>query len=145
MNISDYSPESLDRVWDIVESYFTPKSTRMKDSIQANGKDPHGNEFRHDLQTAQLEVDADNEGYYNLRWLWYEDNWVLCGLRRMAFTVGLFYGIDQTGYIGRYCFELEHDAEEVLESLLDIPDDLIIKGNWIKHKGHIEFSNPNKQ
>lgn len=46
----------------------------------------------------------------------------ICGLQRMAFTVGLFYNIDQYTYEGRY------DPS----------------GPWIKHKGYMkEYSNPN--
>lgn len=32
-------------------------------------------------------------------------NGVWCGLMRMAFTTGLFVGIDEIGYSYRYCYE----------------------------------------
>jgi hypothetical protein len=108
-----------------------------------NGKDPEGREFVDSIESATLEVAAEEDGYSLLRWLWYEDKWVLCGMRRMAFTIGLFYGIDETGYIGRWCFPNLMDATVIYATLEEIPDDLVIGGNWIKHKGYIEFSNPN--
>ncbi len=64
----------------------------------------------------------------------------ICGLARMAYTVGLFYGLDKTGYAGRYCF---HTLSEALESLNEWDGKDDAPGNWIKHKGGVEYRNPN--
>jgi hypothetical protein len=64
----------------------------------------------------------------------------ICGVARMAFTVGLFYGLDQTGYIGRYCF---HTMSEAMEAIKTWDGKQDAPGNWIKHKGGIEYANPN--
>lgn len=64
----------------------------------------------------------------------------VCGLGRMAYTVGLFYGINKIGYTGRYCF---HTLSEATKALLEWGGDGDPPGNWIKHKGEIEYSNPN--
>jgi hypothetical protein len=34
----------------------------------------------------------------------------LCGLMRFMFTVGVCYGLDETGYRGRFCFDNHLDA-----------------------------------
>jgi hypothetical protein len=68
---------------------------------------------------------------------------IICGLMRFAFTTGLVIGIDDTGYIGRYCFHTKSEAERALRELTIIPSNLIIEGNWIKFKGYTEISNPN--
>jgi hypothetical protein len=50
--------------------------------------------------------------YSNLRWL---DNMGICGTFRFIFTVGVVYGIDETGYIGRFCFDTEQNARLFLK------------------------------
>lgn len=62
-----------------------------------------------------------------------------CGVMRMAFTVGLFYGLDEHSYEGRYCFENFAEAVIALAAWDGKGDP---DGDWIKHKGHIEYSNP---
>jgi hypothetical protein len=47
------------------------------------------------------------EGYSCVRQL---PNGVYIGVRRQLFTVGLFVGLDETGYRYRYCYEWEKDA-----------------------------------
>lgn len=65
----------------------------------------------------------------------------LCGLCRMAFTVGLFYGLTDDTYEGRYCYETFHEAFIDISRWDGIGDP---DGDWIKHKGQIgEYSNPN--
>lgn len=63
-----------------------------------------------------------------------------CGIRRMAFTTGLFYGITEFVYEGRYCFHTFKEAAAALAVWSGTGDP---PGNWIKHKGHTEYSNPN--
>ena len=113
------------------------------EKIFQNGLDFEGKEFTPTIESASLESKVEEE-YSQLRWLWYEDKWVLCGLKRMAFTIGLFYGIDETGYMGRWCFPNLAEALVSYTLMENVPDDLVIDGNWIKHKGYIEFNNPNR-
>lgn len=64
-----------------------------------------------------------------------------CGLCRQAFTVGLFYNLDESGYSGRYCF---NTAYEALMSLAMWNGQNNPPGNWIKHKGYgCDYRNPN--
>lgn len=63
----------------------------------------------------------------------------ICGIMRMAFTVGLFYNITEADYEGRYCYRTMAEAVEALKEW-DGNDDP--PGDWIKHKGAIEYSHP---
>jgi hypothetical protein len=66
----------------------------------------------------------------------------IVGLRRFLYSVGLCYGIDDDGFVGRYCFETMSEAIHALEKW---NGQKFPPGDWIKHKGHVgEFSNPNK-
>jgi len=62
----------------------------------------------------------------------------LCALFRFMFTVGLVYGIDEIGYVGRYCYSNLADAKKDL-GIWDGKEDP--PGDWIKHKGETEYSN----
>lgn len=65
----------------------------------------------------------------------------ICGLRDFIFTTGLCYGLDETGYAGRYCYHTEKEAEDALHvwNGADNPT-----GNWIKHKTrNKDLHNPN--
>lgn len=64
----------------------------------------------------------------------------VCGTRPMIFTTGLFYNMNEQTYEGRYCFQRSMDAEYALVNWDGVGDP---PGNWIKHKGKIEYSNPN--
>lgn len=65
----------------------------------------------------------------------------ICGIGRMAFTTGLFLGMDYTGYYGRYCFHTWYEAAASLTAWDGLDDPT---GNWLKHKGGAgEYSNPN--
>jgi len=65
----------------------------------------------------------------------------ICGIRRMAYTVGLFYGMTEDDYIGRYCY---HTMGEAIDAILEWSGIGDPPGNWIKHKGGDgERSNPN--
>lgn len=66
--------------------------------------DPQADE----LLLATLEY----HGYKNIRFV----NNMHCGIMRMIYTVGLFYGLDDTGYSGRFCFDTEQNAELFLET-----------------------------
>lgn len=48
-----------------------------------------------------------NHGYTDLR----EINGMTCGVMRFIFTCGVCYGLDDTGYVGRYCFDTHQNAE----------------------------------
>lgn len=74
-------------------------------------------------------------GYFHLREIPYRG---ICGLSYMAFTVGLFYGLDRTGYKGRYCFDNLREAMDAIDAWKGPGDP---PGEWIKHKGHREYRN----
>lgn len=63
----------------------------------------------------------------------------ICCLRMMAYTVGLFYGLDVVGYKGRYCYETMQEALEALKAWDGIDDP---PGDWIKHFGNMSYPNP---
>lgn len=85
----------------------------------------------------QLKHFLENEGYSNLREV---PGRGLCGTYRFLFTTGLVYGIDESGYKGRYCYET---AQEAVEALSEWDGENDPGGEWIKHKGKTEYSNPN--
>lgn len=91
----------------------------------------------HMMLKAALDEKLDEHGYSNTVTVPHRGR---CGLRRMAFTVGLFYGIDDIGYKGRYCF---HSYKEAAEALVEWSGTGDPPGNWIKHKGYREYRNPN--
>lgn len=65
------------------------------------------------------------------------------GLCPQIFTIGLFVGLDESGYNYRYCFETW--AEAILSiTTWDGTDDA--PGNWIIRKGKAggDFRNPNR-
>jgi len=69
-------------------------------------------------------------------------NGVWCGLMRMAFTIGLFVGIDEIGYSYRYCYESVKEATDALAAYEDTNDHPT--GVWIKRKGKGgDLANPN--
>ncbi len=53
---------------------------------------------------------SDIEGYFLICT---KETKGICALKRFAFTLGLCYGIDQIGYIGRYCYPNEAAIEAV--------------------------------
>jgi hypothetical protein len=60
-------------------------------------------------------------------------------LRRMFYTVGLFVGIDETGYRTRFCYPTMLAA---LVSLAEWDGSGDPPGPWIKEKGRNERNNP---
>jgi len=91
--------------------------------------------------TEEFKERLESEGYMHLREV---EGRGICGLMKFIFTVGLVYGIDQIGYKGRWCYPNEKAADAVYAfGIWDGKSDPM--GCWIKHKGHIEYSNPNKK
>lgn len=78
----------------------------------------------------------ESQGYYDIREIRGRG---LCGLYRFIFTVGLCYGLDEYSYKGRYCFDSASEAKKAIDTWdgKEDPD-----GDWIKHKGSVEYSNP---
>lgn len=65
----------------------------------------------------------------------------ICGLQRMIFTVGLFYGMDMWNIGGRYCY---HTLAEAVHALATWDGTGDAPGNWIKRFGDKgEMLNPN--
>ena len=54
------------------------------------------------------------------------------GIARQIFTVALVVGLDETGYVGRYCFPTMLDATKAIEEWDGEGDP---PGPWIKWKG----------
>lgn len=82
---------------------------------------------------------SDTEGYFLICT---KETKGICALSKFAFTIGLCYGIDETGYSGRYCYSYENIADAIRDVLHwdGIGDP---KGQWIKHKGlYIDEKNP---
>lgn len=52
-----------------------------------------------------------DEGYSNI----HEIDGMVCATLRFIYTVGVVYGIDWTGYRGRFCFESQQCAELFLK------------------------------
>ena len=63
--------------------------------------------------TEQLIKDRmfTEHGYTNLR----EINGMSCGVSRFLFTCGVCYGLDEVGYVGRYCFDTHQNASLFLK------------------------------
>lgn len=86
-------------------------------------------------QKDKLIVQLTIDGYFDIKEIPYRG---LCGLSYMAFTVGLFYGLDQTGYRGRYCYDNLREAINAIDAWKGPGDP---PGEWIKHKGYREYRN----
>ncbi len=84
-----------------------------------------------------LEQYLTRQGYFDFREI---PGRGICGLSHFAFTVGLVYGLHASGYEGRYCYPRMKDALDAYHSWNGEHDP---SGPWIKHKGSIEYSNPN--
>lgn len=56
----------------------------------------------------------------------------ICALKRIGHTVGLFYDIDYTGYMGHYCY---HSWDEAIEAINTWDGEGRPPGNWIFHFG----------
>lgn len=89
------------------------------------------------MENRELISNLQKEGYIHLIEL---PKVGICGILEFMFTWGVCYGLDEYGYMGRYCFPTYEQALLALSTWQDTSQD--IQGNWIKHKGHIEYSNP---
>ena len=86
---------------------------------------------------VEIKEFLENEGYLFVR---ETKGRGLCGIRRFIFTTGLCYGLDETGYEGRYCYTNTLDALEALTLWSGEGDPA--DHEWIKHKGKGgEYSN----
>jgi hypothetical protein len=85
----------------------------------------------------KLEELLKKEGYFDLREI---PGRGVCGLTQFAFTVGIVYGLHAVGYEGRYCYPRMKDAVVAFHSWNGEGDP---SGPWIKHKGTVEYRNPN--
>lgn len=69
-------------------------------------------------------------------------NGVWCGILRLVFNTGLVVGIDEYGYLYRYCYHTFKEANEALLKYNDINEHP--PGDWIKRKGEGgDLVNPN--
>lgn len=50
-------------------------------------------------------------GYTQLRHI----NGMACGVMRFIYTCGVCFGLDDTGYVGRYCFDTYQNASLFLK------------------------------
>ena len=78
------------------------------------------------------------EGYTNLRQL---ENKGICGISQSLFTFDLYYGLSASVWAGKYMFDSYNEALESLNNWTNTNTDP--PGNWVKHKGETEYSNPN--
>jgi len=88
------------------------------------------------IKRDQLFTFLKDQGYTNLKYI---PNRGVCGIQRMAFSVGLFEGLTFNSVKGRWCFPTMLEAKLALEYWDGVDDPT---GNWIKYKGDIEYSNP---
>lgn len=56
----------------------------------------------------------------------------LCGLHNFMFTTGLCWGLDESGYRGRWCYQSPNQAKDALERWDGHGDPT---GPWVKYKG----------
>jgi hypothetical protein len=82
----------------------------------------------------------DNKEHYTH--MCYNPHRGYCGIKRMLFTVGLFYNIYPfpSSAEGRYCFHTLADAVDALKNWDGVDDPV---GDWIKHFGQSgEYHHP---
>lgn len=91
------------------------------------------------MSQQELIKKLESEGYMEIREI---PGRGLCGLHKFLFTIGLCYGLDSTSYVGRYCYPYERVLDAIVAiKTWDGKEDPL--GNWVKHKGRYEYSNPN--
>jgi hypothetical protein len=78
------------------------------------------------------------QGYYNVKFI---EGRGFCAMQRFIFTTAIIEGLDEVGYLGRWCYphELVKEAAIAYE-LWDGKGDPA--GRWIKYKGKKEYLNP---
>lgn len=89
------------------------------------------------IDDKELRYSLELEGYSDLCEV---NGRGICGVLRFIFTTAIVYGIDPVGYVGRYCYQTKSEATKALSEWNGESDP---PGDWIKHKGKIEYSNPN--
>ena len=90
---------------------------------------------------TELKNQLKQEGYYMIREI---PNRGICAIYPFIFTIAIVYGIDNDGsYLGRYCYPRSKCLDAIL-SLQIWDGDGDPDGEWIKHKGGIEYSNREK-
>lgn len=86
-----------------------------------------------------LRSQLEREGYKELKVI---PERGICGIYSFIFTTAIVYGLDEIDYTGRYCYPKEKIKQLVLAyAIWDGKKDPI--GEWVKHKGYKEYSNPN--
>jgi hypothetical protein len=90
------------------------------------------------IMTEELEQFLTENEYVELREI---EGRGICGLRNFMFTIGLCYGLTEHDYAGRFCYPrpFTMDAIEAIKTWDGKGDP---PGNWVKHKGATEYSNP---
>jgi hypothetical protein len=84
----------------------------------------------------ELKTFLETQGYLHLREI-PGKGW--CGITRMLYTWGLFYGMTAENREGRYCFDSLTEAKAALSEWDGTGDP---PGDWIKHFGDQEYTNP---
>jgi len=79
--------------------------------------------------TPALKEQLEEEGYVDIREV---PGRGICGIRKFLFTWGLIYGLDETGFKGRWCY---NNYVEPVIYLREWDGEGDPKGNWIKYKG----------
>jgi len=79
--------------------------------------------------TPKLKEFLEEEGYVQLKEI---EGRGICGVRKFIFTYGLIYGLDESGFKGRWCYDNYVEPVVALHNWDGIGDP---KGNWIKYKG----------
>lgn len=88
--------------------------------------------------TTEFKKQLESEGYMAIMEV---EGRGVCAIQKFLFTYGLVFGIDSTGYKGRYCYRSLEEATVALAMWKGTGDP---QGNWIKYKGEGgERSNPN--
>ena len=99
--------------------------------------------------TSITNLDLEDEGY---TFICYVRGKGICAIYEFLFTTAIVYGIDSTGYRGRYCYPKQNrnvavltlgmwlGKESIGEAVEEDPEDPY----WVKHKGGKgDYANPN--
>jgi hypothetical protein len=92
-------------------------------------------------EEKELRKTLDANGYISVREV---PGRGLCGLHKLLYTTGIVYGLDECGYVGRYCYDHWWDAFIALTRWDGVGDPI---GNWIVNKGERggDRYNPNRK
>lgn len=81
------------------------------------------------MEIEQLFQTLKDEGYSEVRLI---EGRGLVGLSKLLYTTGIVYGLDESGYKGRFCYHTREEALSALNEWDGIGDP---PGNWIVNKG----------